>query len=50
MARVKPAGKLADIADAALTAFGRGGFRLTQMADAESRATVTDLAAAMALT
>lgn len=33
MARAKPAGKLAEIADAALTAFGRNGFRLTQMAD-----------------
>jgi AcrR family transcriptional regulator len=33
LARAKPAGKLAEIADAALAAFGRGGFRLTQMAD-----------------
>lgn len=33
MARVKPAGKLVEIADAALTAFGRAGFRLTQMSD-----------------
>jgi AcrR family transcriptional regulator len=33
LARVKPAGKLTEIADAALAAFGRGGFRLTQMAD-----------------
>lgn len=33
MARAKPAGKLVEIADAALMAFGRAGFRLTQMTD-----------------
>lgn len=33
MARAKPAGKLAEIADAALLSFGRTGFRLTQMSD-----------------
>lgn len=33
MARAKPAGKLVEIADAALMAFGRTGFRLTQMTD-----------------
>ncbi|HEY4343402.1 MAG TPA: helix-turn-helix domain-containing protein [Parvibaculum sp.] len=33
MARAKPAGKLVEIADAALAAFGRTGFRLTQMTD-----------------
>jgi AcrR family transcriptional regulator len=33
MARVKPAGKLVEIAEAALTAFGRTGFRLTQMSE-----------------
>jgi len=33
MARAKPAGKLLEIADAALMAFGRTGFRLTQMTD-----------------